>query len=441
MNSAFRSLLRVAAVAALVVMCGQFNRAKGQPQDAAAAKATPTSAKPAPFYLHAKHVGELGLDCNSCHLPVKDGSVVLQRPGHDQCMTCHQDAFDKVNDKEICSQCHSAFPPSSEDDNYPFPRFKHQRPILIDFSHEKHVDPHARVNAKTGMRSDCTFCHVLNAKGAFEIGHEQCAACHSKTGMKPLLSKDSTTADCQGCHNPLAIENPSLRKVNVPAEITAGVYKNIRFSHQTHFLGHGKFDMNCTTCHQDVPHSASLATLALPKMNQCGTCHSQQMALGKRMDNCGSCHANPETGVALASYSRFIKPAFHDESFRTHHQEMASEPGATCYVCHNSLSPTSTPQQRCEQCHRTMRPASHTVRWRDDVHGKWAALDRQQCATCHVADTCERCHNQTPASHQPLAFFKGGAHARLAMLNERSCFTCHTFQNTCAECHSQTAKP
>ena len=240
------------------------------------AKAAPAATKPAPFYLHAKHVGEIGLDCNACHVPVKDGSVVLQRPGHDQCMVCHQDAFDKVNDEQICRQCHSAFPPSSEDDNYPFPRFKHQRPILIDFSHAKHVDPHARINAKTGMRSDCSFCHVLNAKGTFDIGHEQCAACHSKVGMKPLLSKDSTTADCQGCHNPLAIENPSLRKINVPAEIVAGAMKNIRFSHAPHFANNGKFDMNCTTCHADVPLKTSLATMTLPRMNACGSCHSQQ---------------------------------------------------------------------------------------------------------------------------------------------------------------------
>ena len=441
MKPAFRSLLCLAVLAALVVMCGQFNRVSAKPQDAAAAKPAPASTKSAPFYLHAKHVGELGLDCNSCHVATKEGSVSLQRPGHDQCQTCHQDAFDKVNDEQLCRQCHSAFPPSSEQDNYPFPRFKKQRPILIDFSHEKHLDPHARVNAHTGMRSDCTFCHVWDAKGNYTVGHEQCAACHSKPGMKPAMGTSSTTADCQGCHNPQSIENPSLRKIKVPAAIVSGSYKDIRFSHQTHFGSHGKFDMNCTTCHEDVPHSSSLASLSLPTMNQCGTCHSRQMALGKRMDNCGSCHANQETGVALASYSRFIKPAFHDETFRTNHQTMASEPGATCYVCHNSLSATSTPQQRCEQCHRTMRPASHTVRWRDDVHGKWAAIDRQQCSTCHVADTCQRCHNQTPASHQPLAFFKAGAHARLAMLNERSCFTCHTFQNTCAECHSQSAKP
>ena len=54
-----------------------------------------------------------------------------------------------------------------------------------------------------------------------------------------------------------------------------------------------------------------------------------------------------------------------------------------------------------------MRPASHTARWRDDIHGRYAALDRVACATCHTADYCSRCHNELPSTHVPLALFKG----------------------------------
>src|SRR5260370_34926010 len=82
-----------------------------------------------------------------------------------------------------------------------------------------------------------------------------------------------------------------------------------------------------------------------------------------------------------------------------------------------------------------MKPASHTSRWMDDFHGKYAALDRTTCATCHAADYCIRGHNELPRSHQPLPLFKAGAHAQLAMLNQRACMTCHTFQNTCKNCH------
>ncbi len=82
-----------------------------------------------------------------------------------------------------------------------------------------------------------------------------------------------------------------------------------------------------------------------------------------------------------------------------------------------------------------MRPASHTARWKDDLHGKYAALDRTTCATCHQQDYCSRCHNELPRSHFPLPLFQNGGHAIPAMLNQRSCLTCHTFQNTCASCH------
>jgi hypothetical protein len=83
-----------------------------------------------------------------------------------------------------------------------------------------------------------------------------------------------------------------------------------------------------------------------------------------------------------------------------------------------------------------MKPVSHTARWKDDLHGKYAALDRTTCATCHQADYCVRCHNELPRSHQPLPVFVGGAHATLALLDTRACLTCHTFQNSCADCHT-----
>jgi hypothetical protein len=438
MRSALRFALSLSLLAVMLAVSVQFCLAGGKQEAAASASNAGGSA----FYLHAKHVDEVGLDCNACHVATKEGSVTLQRPGHDQCMACHQDAFDNVDNQKICTQCHTAFPPTSAEELYPFPRFKNQRPILVDFNHSKHVDPHARVDQKTGFRADCSFCHQPTAKGTFTIGHEQCAGCHSKPGMKPNLSATSTSDDCKTCHNPQAIENPSLLagKPMVPAHIVSGHYKDIRFSHQSHFGHKINYDMNCTTCHRDVSKATSLAGLDLPKMNDCATCHNDKLAAGKRMDSCGTCHANPETGVALASYSRWIKPAFHTESFRSQHQDEASKSGATCYMCHNGVQASATGNARCTTCHQTMRPASHTARWRDDVHGKFAAIDREQCSTCHVADTCTRCHNETPRSHEPLAFFKGGAHAQAAKLNERSCLTCHTYENTCSECHSRSLR-
>jgi decaheme cytochrome c component MtrC/MtrF-like protein len=422
-------------------------------QDASAAKQAAASKQaesqaeaPAPFYLHAYHLKQVGLDCDACHVPEKTGSVVLQRPGHDQCTPCHADDFDKNIQQKICMQCHTAFPPTSSEDLLPFPRYKDVRPIVYDFSHAKHVDPHARVDARTAFRADCTFCHRFQGDGAdASLGnHTVCAACHSKAGMKPLLNEKSTTADCRGCHRPEEIENPEAATVHreLATYVASGKYDKIKFSHALHFKEREAYHLDCTTCHYGVAASTSLTNLALPKMADCTNCHqaSKTIAASYRMTNCQSCHTDAPSGPFPEVHSAIVKPATHTEGFRRHHGEEASQPGAACFVCHMNVAPTALGSQRCEACHQAMIPVSHAVRWKDDVHGKYAALDRTTCSTCHVEDFCSRCHNQTPRSHLPLAQFKAGAHAQLAMLNERSCFTCHTFADTCSECHTRTLK-
>jgi hypothetical protein len=448
-----------------VTFCGVFGLLQllAQEKPAQAPAAAPASGQNAassdaktdqePFFIHGFHVAQLGLDCNACHVPEKEGSVMLQRPGHDQCMVCHADAFGDNLNQKICAQCHTAFPPTSADDLLPFPRFKKKQAILFEFAHSRHVDTLGRIDPRTGFRADCTFCHQFDAQGVFATfpRHDKCAACHSKPGMKPRLTADSTTEDCRGCHTPEEIENPGFteeRRMIAP-HVASGVYVNLKFAHAPHFKNRERLNINCTTCHYAVPTSTSLANLTLPQMVDCVQCHDNDKTMPAqfRMSNCSTCHIDQESGAAPAGHTRYVKPAFHTENFRQHHEAEASAPGAKCYVCHVNVSapaavsvpanvaPAAATSSQCVACHQVMRPASHTARWRDDLHGKFAAIDRTSCAMCHTADTCSRCHNETPRSHEPLALFTGGAHARLAMLNQRACLTCHTFQNTCAECH------
>jgi hypothetical protein len=397
------------------------------------------------FFIHAFHKEKLGtLECNSCHTPVADGSVELKRPGHDQCKVCHADDFDKEIKPTICAQCHSEFPPGGASDLRPFPRYKNTRAILFQFSHASHVDKKARVNLATGYRADCTFCHKFDAQGIFGKfpGHTECAACHSRPGMKPALTASLDTAGCRGCHTPEEIENPGFTENRrmVTKVAVSGKYVDIKFSHSAHFKVKEAFGLNCTTCHYAIPKSTSLADLTLPKMLDCVECHdtSKSIAAQFRMSNCTTCHADTVQGIASpASHNRNVKPAFHTDSFRIRHEHEASEPDAKCFVCHQNVAPSVEAKSQCTSCHVVMLPASHTSRWKDDIHGKYAALDRTACATCHAADYCSRCHNEVPRSHQPLPIFKGGGHAFVAMLDQRACFTCHTFQDTCAQCHAQ----
>ncbi len=355
--------------------------------------------------MHRFHAQKLGrLDCNLCHVAAAKGSVELKPPGHDQCKLCHAAAFENVGLEKkggpICETCHAGV------------ALPNHASVLIDFSHTKHMDPKARTNARTGARSDCAFCHKASAAIP---SHTQCAACHSQAGIQPELSTFLRTAGCRGCHAPEQMETGDT--VRAPA---TAAYEHIRFSHADHASA------ACTTCHSGMARSSSLVNASLPTMARCAGCHETV--------NCQKCHVAGE-------FNRNTKPASHTEVFRLHHADASAVADAKCFACHQNIVPSAAAKDQCAECHLVMKPVSHTARWRDDIHGKYAALDRTECATCHAADYCSRCHNQLPASHVPLPIFKNGGHANLAVMNERSCFTCHTFQNTCSACHAQQVRP
>jgi len=394
------------------------------------------------FLMHAGHK-KAKLTCDGCHVAESDGSVVLKRPGHDECTVCHQEDFDKPK-ASMCTPCHSTFPPKSNSDLIPYPLYKRERSMLVEFSHAQHIDPQGRMDAKNHSRGDCSFCHQLDSEGALATfpTHPQCAACHSKPGMKPMLSPNSVTADCRGCHMPEEVEKPTYvkeqRRVMAPEQVS-GQWENIKFSHGAHFKVRDQYNLGCTTCHDDIAASSNLASMNLPKMIDCVGCHetSKTIPAAYRMSNCQSCHIDHQSGPAPASHTQYIRPDFHTETFRQHHAAEASAAGAKCFVCHANVSPQAGAVQQCQSCHQVMLPISHTGRWRDDTHGKYAAIDRESCSTCHVTDFCSRCHNELPRTHIPLPPFKNGGHAKLAMIDKRSCFACHTYQDTCAECHAR----
>src|SRR5271168_785406 len=92
-RQAWKQFLPALAVAFLVAstVLGQAPPAPKPatpPSAPAAPPSGPVSGPNGEVYVHAMHVAKLGsLECSLCHAAVKDGSVELQRPGHDQCMT------------------------------------------------------------------------------------------------------------------------------------------------------------------------------------------------------------------------------------------------------------------------------------------------------------------------------------------------------------------
>src|SRR6267143_3072341 len=139
------SLTTLCLISLCLLVTGALRSQETPSKTPASSTASPpeTQSQPqrqAPFYLHDFHSKQVGLDCDACHVPEKAGSVVYQRPGHDQCTPCHKDDFEKDVKQKICMQCHSAFPPTSSEDQLPFPRYKHERPIVYEFSHAQHAN-------------------------------------------------------------------------------------------------------------------------------------------------------------------------------------------------------------------------------------------------------------------------------------------------------------
>ena len=352
----------VALVAFAQAPSAQTPAKKPLPATKAPARTQPVKSAtedPQNFFIHAFHKDKLGgdLDCTLCHDPAKEGSVMLKRPGHEQCMTCHDDDFNKNIKQVLCAQCHTTFPPTGAADLVPFPRYKSTRTILFEFSHAAHVDPKARIDAKTGFRADCTTCHKFQADGIFASfpSHQECATCHSKPGFTPQLTASMTAENCRSCHSPEEIENPGFteaRRLVSHGVAVSGKYENIKFSHVAHFKVKDQYNLNCTTCHYEVPRSTSISNLSLPKMLDCVQCHDSSKAIKTefRMQNCSTCHNDPvKTGNVPASHTVNIKPEFHTEVFRQHHEKEASEPDAKCFVCHQNVTPSITARQpvRC----------------------------------------------------------------------------------------------
>lgn len=379
-----------------------------------------------PAQIHNNHKASGVRDCGVCHVPVRQGSAELKRPGHTECQACHADRFAK-REEAFCGQCHGA------SGLIPYPQFNKPTAVLFEFSHARHVDPRARVDAQTGLRSDCAFCHALEADGARARfpAHERCAACHAKPGFHPRFDLAGKATECTGCHS--TGEMPA-------GHMPAGRYPGIQFSHGVHLRVRAEWKMNCVTCHAAIASSTRMATLKLPTMLDCVVCHdtSKRAPAAAWMSNCGLCHVEP-VGPLPADHRRGVKPPSHTESFAKNHGAEAARADAKCFACHQNIDPTAAAKNQCVACHQVMRPVSHTARWKDEVHGKYAAIDRATCAVCHQVDYCGRCHSELPRSHVPLALFKNGGHATRALLDQRACLTCHTFQNTCVSCHGAAA--
>jgi hypothetical protein len=125
--------------------------------------------------------------------------------------------------------------------------------------------------------------------------------------------------------------------------------------------------------------------------------------------------------------------------------------GYECTDCHASAGHTpKTPSPRkammaqCVQCHDGKKaPSACSTCHSKDVGTSSASktniadmpkapITPDGCRGCHTMKTCVDCHGlELPHSDQ----FKGGYHARKALLEPQTCVKCHSVKEFCNGCH------
>jgi len=216
---------------------------------------------------------------------------------------------------------------------------------------------------------------------------------------------------CGECHETVPAYAASKRVVLPRPD---GSKVGVAFRHEPHVAS-----IPCLDC-----HAAVLSPTGEPKAvmdrRQCAQCHSDR-GLKKAEARCAACHGRDQ---------RKVPPTDHTASWLKRHGEESrdrafADHGQDCAMCHGA--------DTCAKCHRERRPESHTGLWRVRLHGAAAEWDRDACKACHETGTCTRCHRTTrPINHAGSWRQTHGLAA--GATDNQNCRVCHTAAS-CAACH------
>ncbi len=291
-------------------------------------------------------------------------------------------------------------------------------PTTIIFPHNLHVED---------LELECQTCHEGVSESTAGTDNlmpsmDKCGECHDI----------EDTDNCTLCHSDM--DNPDANQ-RVEDYIPL-------FNHQVH----GKQEISCEVCHNDVSTSASSVDSHIPGMgtgpgmNLCVTCHN-----GMRAPNeCTTCHVE---GRGKIQEERGKIPADHTNSewirLRQHGDDAKLDNAESCMACHQ--------RSWCMECHQGdnlffgNRPHQPGYEFK---HPLDVRSGRIECASCHESSSfCAECHleeNVYPRSHQRglwASRTSGGRHAIEARTNIEQCVSCHGEETeadpVCAVCHGE----
>ena len=298
---------------------------------------------------------------------------------------------------------------------------------LVRFSHAKHdqmgvacvtchagIDEAQQLTGKYGpAKNDCKQCHEQVHKPG------QCTLCHVGAGKPGGLRREPPTA-------------------------------NLIFSHKAHLAR----EKSCKKCHGEVARGGSLASLPIPKMKDCFSCHTHLSDY--RALRCGRCHQS------LSRFPiKFVSAFRHEGNFLREHGRRARAQADLCSQCHV--------QNFCADCHsqrqvvrpgvKLMERAERQFIHRGDWLGRHPLESRSapgSCVRCHSAKQCEACHRKagvaqrlsakgTSSSPHPTDWLNPMSpnnHGFAARRRITQCAACHDRgpQSNCIRCHRSVAR-
>jgi Cytochrome c7 and related cytochrome c len=118
-----------------------------------------------------------------------------------------------------------------------------------------------------------------------------CTDCHVGVDKGPMASIPGVST-CMTCHEDTATDKPEIQKLaayqergeDIPWQRVYGFppISHVRFNHAPHF----RANVECATCHGDIPHMTTAQRVVDHTMGFCEKCHD-----GKQAPNdCMTCH-------------------------------------------------------------------------------------------------------------------------------------------------------
>lgn len=349
-----------------------------------------------------KSVHKDALDCQACHIDVKDEKHTEKKPA-----------------KVVCESCHEEYGSSVKNDIHHRLLVKVKTPPDCKTCHGTHeiVKPPKENNAK--VKEYCSKCHqsmvMANPYHLQPAGSNICIQCHTQVDHKPELKTSvHKNLECADCHNYIA-GNLAKHPGNVKNTQKADCY-----------LCHSSIAKD----HRESIHGISL-NAGIDEAALCWNCHGShdikkvkdpqsKVFPSNIASTCGACHDNSEMmkkfDLGIVNPGRNYMNSVHGKLMAS-----GSKDAPSCTVCHgvhdikNKIQPgsrisTFNIPKLCGTCHKeATADYEKSIHW---LRAKKGFRESPVCDDCHSEHSIQRVNTDNKR-------------AESKKIQEETCVICH----------------